>query len=127
MAPVFPRGLRPFHLDTRGRELGHKGSNRESGTRSAFMIVQETGDPLLQQGGVARFIQGRVLEEPALNASRQIIPFADESGTRTFQNSALHVPQIAGQVKATPRPALRLPRPNGRERLPFLLPMLGFD
>ena len=30
------------------------------------MIVQETGDPRLQQGGVVRFAQGRVLEEPAL-------------------------------------------------------------
>jgi hypothetical protein len=35
------------------------------------MIVQETGDPRLQQGGGVRFAQGCVLEEPALNVSRQ--------------------------------------------------------
>ena len=46
------------------------------------MIVQETGDPRLQQGGVVRFAQGRVLEEPALGVSRQIIPFVDKGGTR---------------------------------------------
>jgi hypothetical protein len=45
------------------------------------MIVQETGDPRLQQGGVVRFARGRVLEEPALDVSRQIIPFADKGGT----------------------------------------------
>jgi hypothetical protein len=59
------------------------------------MIVQETGDPRLQQGGVVRFAQDRVLEEPALNVSRQITPFADKGGTQTFQDSAFHVPQIA--------------------------------
>ena len=93
------------------------------------MIMQETGDPRLQQGGVVRFAQGRVLEEPALNVSRQIIPFADKGGTQTFQDSAFHVPQNRWphRVKATPRPALRLPRPNGRARLSFLLPTLAFD
>lgn len=55
-------------------------------TRSAFMIVQETGDPRLQHGGVVRFARGRVLEEPALDVSRQIIPFADKGGTQTFQD-----------------------------------------
>jgi hypothetical protein len=63
-------------------------------TRGAFMIVQETGDPRLQHGGVVRFARGRVLEEPALDVSRQIIPFADKGGTQTFQDSALHVAQI---------------------------------
>ena len=62
------------------------------------MIVQETGDPRLQRGGVVRFSRRRVLEEPALDVSRQIIPFADEGGTPTFQDSALHVPQIAGFI-----------------------------
>jgi len=62
------------------------------------MIVQETGDPLLQQGGVVRFAQDRVLEEPALDVSRQIIPFADKGDTQTFQDSTLHVPQIAGFI-----------------------------
>jgi hypothetical protein len=50
-------------------------------TRSALVIVQETGDPRLQQGGVVRFTRGRVREEPALDVSRQIIPFADKGGT----------------------------------------------
>jgi hypothetical protein len=67
-------------------------------TRSVFMIVQETGDPRLQQGGVVRFARGRVLEEPAPDVSRQIIPFADKGGTQTFQDSALHVVQIAGFI-----------------------------
>ena len=66
--------------------------------RSAFMIVQETGDPRLQHGGVVRFARGRVLEEPALDVSRQIIPFADKGGTQTFQDSALHIAQIAGFI-----------------------------
>jgi hypothetical protein len=65
-------------------------------TRSAFMIVQEAGDLRLQHGGVVRFARRRVLEEPALDVSRQIIPFADKGVTPTFQDSALHVAQIAG-------------------------------
>jgi hypothetical protein len=68
------------------------------GHRSAFLIVQEMGDLRLQHGGVVRFARRRVLEEPALDVSRQIIPFADKSGTQTFQDSALHVPQIAGFI-----------------------------
>jgi hypothetical protein len=68
-------------------------------TRGAFMIVQETGDPRLQQGGVVRFARGCVLEEPALNVSRQIIPFADKGSTQTFQDSAFHVSQIAGFIR----------------------------
>jgi hypothetical protein len=67
-------------------------------TRSVFMIMQETGDPHLQQGGVVRFARGRLLEEPALDVGRQIIPFADKGGTQAFQDSALHVPQIAGFI-----------------------------
>jgi hypothetical protein len=62
------------------------------------MIVQETGDPRFQQGGVVRFARGRVLEEPALDVSRQIIPFADKGGTQTLQDSALHIAQIAGFI-----------------------------
>lgn len=54
-------------------------------TRSAFMIVQETGDLRLQHGGIVRFAQGRMLEEPALDVSRQIIPFADKGGPQTFK------------------------------------------
>src|SRR6516165_3803983 len=67
-------------------------------TRSAFMIVQETGDLRLQYGGVVRFARRRVLEEPALDVSSQIIPFADKGGIQTFQDSALHVAQIAGFI-----------------------------
>jgi hypothetical protein len=62
------------------------------------MIVQETGDLGLQHGDVVRFARGHVLEEPALDVSRQIIPFADKGGTKTFQDSALHVAQIAGFI-----------------------------
>jgi len=60
-----------------------------SGTRTAFMIVQETGDPRLQHGGVVRFARGRMLEEPALDVSRQIIPFANKGGAQAFQDSDL--------------------------------------
>jgi hypothetical protein len=66
------------------------------------MIVQETGDPSLQQRGVVRFARCRMLEEPALNVGRQIVPFADKGGTQTFQDSSLHIPR-------KPPPAAALP------------------
>jgi hypothetical protein len=66
--------------------------------RRAFMFVQETGNPRLQQGGVVRFAQDGVFEEPALNVGRQITPFANEGGAQTFQDSAFYVPQIADYV-----------------------------
>ena len=72
--------------------------SRVSAHPKHLMIMQETGDPRLQHGGVVRFARGRVLEEPALDVSRQIIPFADKGGTQTFQDSALHIAQIAGFI-----------------------------
>src|SRR5262249_39355964 len=46
-----------------------------------------------------------------------------------LQDSALHIAQIAGFIEGKGHAtfALRLPRPSGRERLPFLLPTLAFD
>jgi len=98
--------LRPSDRDTHtaeDRSAKSNGVNKSAKvvlahTRGAFMIVQETGDPRLQHGGVGRFARGRVLEEPALDISREIIPFTDKGGPQTFQDSALHVPQIAGFI-----------------------------
>jgi hypothetical protein len=79
-----------------------------------------------------------VLEEPALNVGSQIIPFADRGGTQTFQDSAFHIPQIAGLMGYRPRQVLRSASSSQRSRAvaisspdvglrPFLLTTLVYS
>ena len=123
----FSHQIRDTHTAAEHRSAKSNGVNKSAKvvlapTRSAFMIVQETSDLRLQHGGIVRFAQGRMLEEPALDVSRQIIPF--EGSPQTFQDSALRVAQTAGfDLPPTDRysEAFDMPgRRPGSRRLPAL-------